>query len=36
MQMFDANAVHRPLPYEKLIPALQRMHEGEIPAVDGV
>ncbi|MEQ9261310.1 MAG: ornithine cyclodeaminase [Roseovarius sp.] len=36
MQMFDADAVHRLLPYEMLIPALKEMHEGEMPAGDGV
>ena len=36
MQVFDAEEVHRLLPYETLIPALQRMHEGEIPEGDGV
>ena len=36
MQMFDADAVHRLLPYEELIPALQKLHEGEMPAGDGV
>src|SRR6056300_214612 len=36
MQLFDAETVHRLLPYEVLIPALQKMHEGEMPAGDGV
>ncbi len=36
MKMFDAEAVHQLLPYEALIPALQKMHEGEMPAGDGV
>lgn len=36
MQMFDAETVHRLLPYAELIPALQEMHEGEMPAGDGV
>ncbi|MFD1158950.1 ornithine cyclodeaminase [Roseovarius aestuarii] len=36
MQMFDAEAVHRLLPYDELIPALQKLHEGEMPAGDGV
>lgn len=36
MQMFDAETVHRLLPYEDLIPALQKMHEGEMPAGDGL
>ena len=31
MQMFDAENVHRLLPYEELIPALMEMHKGEIP-----
>lgn len=34
--MFDAETIHRLLPYEVLIPALQKMHEGEIPDGDGV
>ena len=36
MQMFDAETVHRLLPYEELIPALRKMHEGEMPRGDGV
>ena len=36
MKTFDADAVHRLLPYELLIPALHRMHQGEMPAGDGV
>ena len=36
MQTFDAETIHRLLPYEVLIPALQKMHEGEIPDGDGV
>lgn len=36
MQMIDAETVHRLLPYEELIPALKTMHEGEMPAGDGV
>lgn len=36
MQMFDAETVHQLLPYETLIPALKNMHEGEMPASDGV
>ncbi len=36
MQMFDADAVHRLLPYETLIPALQEMHRGEMPGGDSV
>lgn len=34
--MFDAETVHRLLPYETLIPALHDMHAGEMPAGDGV
>ena len=34
--MFDAESVHRLLPYEELIPALLEMHEGEMPVGDGV
>jgi len=36
MHMFDAESVHRLLPYEELIPALLEMHEGEMPVGDGV
>lgn len=36
MQMFDAEAVHRLLPYKTLIPALKDMHAGEMPVGDGV
>lgn len=36
MQMFDADSVHRLLPYEVLIPALHKMHEGEMPGSDSV
>ena len=36
MHMFDAESVHRLLPYEELIPALMEMHEGEMPVGDGV
>ena len=36
MHMFDAESVHRLLPYEELIPALLEMHKGEIPVGDGV
>ncbi|RBI69806.1 ornithine cyclodeaminase [Roseovarius sp. TE539] len=36
MQLFDAETVHRLLPYDALIPALRKMHEGEMPAGDGV
>jgi ornithine cyclodeaminase len=36
MQLFDAEAVHRLLPYENLIPALHKLHEGEMPVGDGV
>ncbi|MDF1728583.1 MAG: ornithine cyclodeaminase, partial [Sulfitobacter sp.] len=32
MRMLDAETVHRLLPYEDLIPALQKLHEGEMPA----
>ena len=34
--MFDAETIHQLLPYEVLIPALQKMHEDEMPAGDGV
>ncbi len=36
MQMFDAETVHRLLPYDSLIPALQKLHEGKMPEGDGV
>lgn len=34
--MFDAKTIHRLLPYEVLIPALQKMHEDEMPTGDGI
>lgn len=36
MQMLDAETIHRLLPYETLIPALHKMHEGEMPSGDGI
>ena len=36
MHMFDAESVHRLLPYQELIPALMEMHEGEMPDGDGI
>lgn len=36
MQMLDAETVHRILPYETLIPALHKMHKGEMPSGDGI
>lgn len=36
MLMLDAETVHRLLPYDSLIPALRKMHEGEMPAGDAV
>ena len=32
MRLFDAETVHKLLPYEALIPALAKMHEGDIPS----
>ena len=36
MQLFDAETVHKLLPYDALIPALGKMHEGEIPSGNSV
>ena len=36
MQLFDAETVHKLLPYATLIPALGKMHEGEIPSGNSV
>ncbi len=36
MDMLDAETVHRLLPYKTLIPALKKMHEGEMPESDAV
>ena len=36
MQLFDAETVHKLLPYEALIPALGKMHENEIPSGNSV
>lgn len=30
MQLFDAETIHKFLPYDTLIPALGKMHEGDI------
>ena len=32
LRLFDAETVHKLLPYEALIPALAKMHEGDIPS----
>ena len=36
MQLFNAETVHKLLPYDALIPALHKMHEGEIPSGNSV
>jgi len=36
MQVFDAETVHRLLPYTALVPALHKMHEGDMPAGHGI